>query len=94
MREMASVLQVLDRGGLFLHEARRATVFSRWKLQGMKAVKPPVSSCRLAHDLEVVHALLDGLAAAEHHGRGGPHAELVRGAMDVDPVLGLCTSGG
>ena len=54
----------------------------------MKAVKPPVSSWMLAHEVEVVHALLDGLAAAEHHGGGGAHAQLVRGAVHVDPLLG------
>ena len=47
----------------------------------MKAVNPPVSSCRSSDLLEVVHALLEGFAHAEHHGGGGAHAELVRGAM-------------
>jgi hypothetical protein len=37
----------------------------------------------------MVHALLDGFAAAEHHGRGGAHAELMRGAMHVHPILGV-----
>ena len=38
--------------------------------------------------LEVVDAVLVGLADAEHHGRRRPHAELVRGAMHVEPVVG------
>ena len=29
----------------------------------------------LADDLEVIHALFDGFAGAEHHGGGGAHAE-------------------
>jgi hypothetical protein len=36
----------------------------------------------------VVDAVLDGLADAEHHGRGGSHAELVRGAMHLQPIGG------
>src|SRR5262252_11170356 len=36
----------------------------------------------------MIHALLDGLAAAEHHRRRRTHSELVRSAMDVDPLLG------
>ncbi len=35
----------------------------------------------------MIHALLEGFAAAEHHGGGGAHAERVRGAMHVDPIL-------
>jgi len=31
--------------------------------------------------------LLQGRAAAEHHGSGGSHAELVRGAVHVDPFV-------
>ena len=41
-----------------------------------------------AHNVEVIHALFDRFAAAEHHGRSGAHAERVRGAVHVDPVLG------
>src|SRR2546423_1683918 len=38
--------------------------------------------------LEVVDAMLERLAAAEHHGGGGAHAELVSGAMNVQPIFG------
>ncbi len=34
-----------------------------------------------AYLFEVVHALLESFADTEHHGCGGPHAELVGGAM-------------
>ena len=37
--------------------------------------------------LEMIDAVLDLLPHAEHHGRGGPHADLVRGTMHVDPVF-------
>ena len=32
--------------------------------------------------------MVEGLADAEHHGGGGAHAQLVRVAVDVDPVVG------
>src|SRR5579871_6975026 len=35
----------------------------------------------------MVHALLESLAAAKHHGRGGAHPKLVRCAMHVHPLL-------
>src|SRR6202012_5249760 len=65
-----------------------------WKLQGMKAVKAPGLSLQVAHDFEVVHALFHGFADAEHHGRGGPHAERVSGAMNADPVFGAALEAG
>src|SRR5438132_214064 len=46
-------------------------VFSRWNGHGTKAVNPPV---------QVVHALLEGFAATEHHGGRRAHAKLVGGA--------------
>ncbi len=42
---------------------------------------------QIVDHLEVVDALLQRFAYAEHHGGGGAHAELVRGAMHVHPVL-------
>jgi hypothetical protein len=38
-----------------------------------------------AHDPQMIHALLQRLAAAEHHGGGSAHAQRVRGAVHVDP---------
>jgi len=40
------------------------------------------------HHVEVIHALLEGLAHAEHHRRRGAHAEFVRCAVDANPVFG------
>ena len=81
------VLQILDGGGFFVHEAAE---------RGVLALESPGDEGReaarvfldLAHDLEVIHALLQRLAAAEHHGGGGAHTEGVRGAMHVDPFRG------
>src|SRR5258707_890466 len=42
---------------------------------------------QIVDPLEVVNAVLVGLAHTEHHGGGGAHAELVRRAMDVQPVF-------
>ena len=36
----------------------------------------------------MVHPVLEALTHAEHHGGGGAHAELMRGAMHVQPVFG------
>ena len=69
-------------------------VLPGWKLQGMKAVNPPVSSCRLADDFEVVDALVEGFADAEHHGGGGAHAELMGGAVNADPIFGAALEAG
>ena len=44
--------------------------------------------------LEVVDAVFVVLADAEHHGRGGAHADLVGGAVDVDPVVGEALEAG
>jgi hypothetical protein len=38
--------------------------------------------------LQMINAVFVLFADPEHHGRSGSHAELVRGAMDVDPVFG------
>ena len=54
----------------------------------MKAVKPPVSSWMRRTHFEVIDALLERLAAAEHHGGGGAHAERVRHAVHFSPFLG------
>ena len=40
-----------------------------------------------ADALEVLHAVLKGFAAAEHHGGGSAQAELVRRAMHRQPLL-------
>ena len=47
-----------------------------------------------AHNFEVVDALVEGFADSEHHGGRGPHAELVRGAMHADPIIGAALEAG
>src|SRR5258706_4602974 len=42
----------------------------------------------------MVEAVFVILAHAEHHGRGGAHADLVGGAVDVDPVVGKAFEAG
>ena len=64
-----------------------SAVFFGWKLQGMKAVNPPVSSCRRRTDFKMIDALVEILANAEHHGRGGAHAELMCRAVHADPIV-------
>ena len=44
--------------------------------------------------LEVIDPVLQLLAAAEHHGGGGAHAELMRGAVDAQPVFGEALQAG
>ena len=85
-REIASVFRYSTAVASSLTN-RPSDVFSRWNDQGMKAVKPPGLLLNLAHDVEVIHALLDGFAAAEHHGRRGAHPQRVRRAVHVDPIL-------
>ena len=41
----------------------------------------------IAHEIEMIHSLLQRFPAAEHHRRGSSHAEFVSGAMDIDPFL-------
>jgi hypothetical protein len=63
-------------------------VFSGWKVQEMKAVRPPVSSWSLADALQVLDALLERLDVAEHHRGRRPAAEAVPGPVDLQPVVG------
>src|SRR5438105_15795831 len=49
---------------------------------------------QVVDDLKVVHAMLEFLAASEHHGGGRAHAELVSGAMDVQPISGEALQAG
>ena len=40
-----------------------------------------------AYYFKMIHALFECLAHAKHHRGRSPHAQLVRGAMDADPVF-------
>ena len=64
------------------------SVCSGWNVQEMKAVKPPVSSCKLAHPLQMLDPLGQRLDVAEHHRGRRPAAQLVPDAVDVEPVVG------
>src|ERR1035441_9821623 len=67
---------------------RPSEVFSRWNVQGMKGVDPAGLLLEIAHQLQMVHALIQGFPAAEHHGGGGAHAQMVGRAVNVQPFLG------
>jgi hypothetical protein len=79
-------LQVLHGRRFFLHEVAERSILAleRPRDEGRESAG---LFLQIAHQLQVIHALLDGLAAAEHHGGGGAHAELVRGAVHIHPIL-------
>ena len=66
---------------------RSKTVFSGWKASGMKARKPPVSSCSVAQAQQVVDPLLVGLDVPVEHRAVRRDAEPVRGAVGVEPEV-------
>ena len=80
-------LEVFDRGGLFPAAAAEGGV-AGLEGPGDEGGEAAGFFLEAADDFEVVDALLEGFADAEHHGGGGAHAELVGGAVDADPVLG------
>src|ERR1017187_199254 len=79
-------LQVLDSGSFLFDEAAERSVFALVG-PGDEGGEAAGFLLQVADQFQVVHALLDGFAAAEHHGGGGAHAELVGGAVNVDPIL-------
>src|ERR1017187_2092587 len=81
-------LQVLHGGGFLLDEVAERSVFAL-EGPGDEGRETAGLLLQVANQFQVVHALLDGFAAAEHHGGGGAHAELMRGAMHVHPILGV-----
>ena len=93
MREIASVCR---------YSTAVASSLTKRAERGVLALERPRDESReaaglllqIADQFQVVHALLDGLAAAEHHGGGGAHAELVGGAVHVHPFLRASTSSG
>jgi len=80
-------LEVFDAGRLLLDEAAQRGVLA---LEGPRDERGESTGLflNLADHVEVVHALFDGLAAAEHHGRGSAKPQRVRRAMHFDPVIG------
>ena len=66
--------QVLDRGRFFFDEAAKRGEFALER-PGDEGRESAGVFLNLPHDIEVVHALFDRLAAAEHHGGRGSHAQ-------------------
>ena len=86
-------LEVLDGGGLFPAAAAESGV-AGLEAPGDEGGEAAGLFLELANDFEVVDALLEGFADAEHHGGGGAHAELVGGAVDADPIFGAALEAG
>src|SRR3954449_6013888 len=73
-------LQVFDAGGFFLDESAERCVFALER-PGDEGREPAGLVLKIPNQIEVVHPLLDRLAAAKHHGCSGAHPQLMRGAM-------------
>ena len=86
-------LQVLDGCGFFPSSASECCVLGL-EAPGDEGGESAGFFLEAAHNFEVIDALIEGFANAEHHGRGGAHAELVCGAMDADPVFGAAFEAG
>ena len=69
-------------------------MFCGWKAPGDECGEAAGLFLQIVEPLEVVDAVFDVLAHAEHHGGGGAHAQLVRGAVHVDPVFGQALQAG
>ena len=85
--------EVFDRGCLFPAAAAEGGV-AGLKGPGDEGGEAAGFFLEAADNLEVIDALLEGLADAEHHGGGGAHAEFVGSAVDADPVLGAAFEAG
>src|SRR5262249_7520359 len=79
-------LQILDRRRLVPTAAAEGSVL-RLEGPGDEGGEAARLFLQIVNVLEVVHAMLERFAAAEHHGGGGAHAQLVRGAMDMQPIF-------
>src|SRR5262249_16870182 len=79
-------LQVLHGGGLFFDEAAEGSVLAL-EGPGDESGEAAGLLLQIADELQMAHALFESFPAAEHHGGGGAHAELVSGAVDVDPLV-------
>ena len=84
--EIASVFRYSTAGRFFLHEASERGVLAL-ESPGNERREPAGLFLQVADEIEVVHPLLDGLAAAEHHRRGGTHPELMGSPMNVHPFV-------
>ena len=80
------ILQVFHgRGFVPLAAAQRSVL--RLECPWDKRRKPAGFFLQTVDSLQVVDAVLELFADAEHHGGSGSHAELVRSAVHVQPVF-------
>ena len=90
---MARHLEIFDAGGFFPAAAAEGGVVGL-EAPGDEGRESAGLFLEAADDFEMVDALLEGFAHAEHHGGGGAHAELVGGAMDADPIFSAAFEAG
>ena len=76
------------------HPRPPSAVLPRLKAPGNEGGESAGFFLQLANDFEVIDALVECFAHAEHHGGGGAHAELMGGAMHADPVFGAALQAG
>ena len=79
--------QVFDSGGLVPSASAQRRVL-RLKRPGDECGEAAGFFLQIVDGLEMIDAMFVGFAHAEHHGRRGSHAELVRRTMNVEPVVG------
>src|SRR5579871_1902909 len=80
-------LQVIDRRGFLLDEPPQRCPFALEHPRN-EGGETAGFFLQLANALEMAHAMLEALAASEHHRSGGTHAQFVRGAMHGEPIFG------
>ena len=85
--------EVFDGGGFFPAAAAESGV-AGLEAPGDEGGESAGLFLEVADDFEVVDALVECFADAEHHGGSGAHAELMRGAMDGYPVGGAAFEAG
>src|SRR5262249_42065953 len=78
-------LQIVD-GGSFLNFLAPRIIFGS-EYPRNKSGEAAGIFLHAANALEVIYAMAEFFAAAEHHGRGGAQAELVRGAVHALPIV-------
>ena len=79
-------LQIIN-AGRFVFDPRPSAVFSRWKVQGINAVKPPVSSCRSRMRCRCLTRCSIVIADAKHHRRRRSQTDAMHRAHHVQPLI-------
>src|SRR6185437_2550007 len=80
-------LEVLDRGGFVPFSSAKGGVFGL-KRPRNKGSEAAGFLLQIVDALEVVHAMVEVFTNSEHHRGSSAHAQLVRGAMNIEPVFG------